>query len=50
MNNVFLFGYVAATFYILKELLLGVVHDGVESVCDGENRAVLKLAADGGLD
>lgn len=28
----------------------GVVHDGVESVSDGENGAVLKLCADGGLD
>lgn len=28
----------------------GVVHDGVESVSDGENGAVLELCADGGLD
>lgn len=28
----------------------GVVHDGVESVRDGEDGAVLKLCADGGLD
>ena len=28
----------------------GVVHDGVESVSDGQDSAVLKLGADGGLD
>jgi len=28
----------------------GVVHDGVESVGDGEHGAVLELCADGGLD
>ena len=28
----------------------GVVHDGVESVGDGEHGAVLKLGPDGGLD
>ena len=30
--------------------LPGVVHDGVEPVCDGEDGTVFKLGADGGLD
>ena len=30
--------------------LPGVVHDGVEPVGDGQDGAVLKLGADGGLD
>lgn len=28
----------------------GVVHDGVEPMCDGQHRAGLKLGADGSLD
>lgn len=31
-------------------LLPGVVHDGVEAVSDGQDGAVFKLGADGGLD